>query len=183
MKLAVIFPGIGYHTDKPLLYYAKKLSKEFGYQIMEVNYTGFPNDVKGNREKMEQAFYIAREQAENILSDVNFNEYEKVLFVSKSIGTVTAAAFDKDHGINARHIYFTPVPQTFSFTREESGIVFHGLNDPWCETSIVEENCRRQKLTLKVFEEANHSLETGDCLRDIANMCLVFGCLKEFMIL
>ena len=26
-KLAVIFPGIGYHTDKPLLYYGKKLAK------------------------------------------------------------------------------------------------------------------------------------------------------------
>ena len=26
-KLAVIFPGIGYHTDKPLLYYGKKLVK------------------------------------------------------------------------------------------------------------------------------------------------------------
>ncbi len=25
MKLAVFFPGIGYHCDKPLLYYAKKL--------------------------------------------------------------------------------------------------------------------------------------------------------------
>ena len=24
-KLVIIFPGIGYHCDKPLLYYAKKL--------------------------------------------------------------------------------------------------------------------------------------------------------------
>ena len=26
-KLAVIFPGIGYHSDKPLLYYSKKVAK------------------------------------------------------------------------------------------------------------------------------------------------------------
>ena len=26
-KLAVIFPGIGYHTDKPLLYFGKKLAR------------------------------------------------------------------------------------------------------------------------------------------------------------
>lgn len=25
MKLAIFFPGIGYHTDKPLLYYSRKL--------------------------------------------------------------------------------------------------------------------------------------------------------------
>lgn len=24
-KICVVFPGIGYHTDKPLLYYSKKI--------------------------------------------------------------------------------------------------------------------------------------------------------------
>ena len=28
MKLAVVFPGIGYHADKPLLYYSKKLAAQ-----------------------------------------------------------------------------------------------------------------------------------------------------------
>lgn len=28
MKLAILFPGIGYHTDKPLLYYSKKILKK-----------------------------------------------------------------------------------------------------------------------------------------------------------
>ena len=27
-RLAVIFPGIGYHCDKPILYYSRKLAKE-----------------------------------------------------------------------------------------------------------------------------------------------------------
>ena len=26
-RLAVIFPGIGYHCDKPILYYSRKLSE------------------------------------------------------------------------------------------------------------------------------------------------------------
>ena len=30
MKIAVFFPGIGYHCDKPLLYYARKLVQEYG---------------------------------------------------------------------------------------------------------------------------------------------------------
>ena len=41
-KLAVIFPGVGYHTDKPLLYYSKKLAAESGYMIKEVSYGNFP---------------------------------------------------------------------------------------------------------------------------------------------
>lgn len=32
MKIAVFFPGIGYHCDKPLLYYARKLVQEYGYE-------------------------------------------------------------------------------------------------------------------------------------------------------
>lgn len=179
MKAAVIFPGIGYHTDKPLLYYGKKLAEESGYRIIEVNYTGLLWNVKGNKEKMEQAFQIARAQAEELLCNVNFKEYESVLFISKSIGTVVAAAYDKDHAINAEHIYFTPVPQTFSFVREESGIVLHGLNDPWCETVVVEENCQRLYLTLKTFEGADHSLETENCLRDLEIMNQIFDCLKD----
>ena len=35
-KIAVLFPGIGYHTDKPLLYYGKKLAGERGYEIVEI---------------------------------------------------------------------------------------------------------------------------------------------------
>lgn len=179
MKAAVIFPGIGYHTDKPLLYYGKKLAKESGYQIIEVNYTGFPGDVKGNEEKMQQVFQIARAQTEEQLCNVNFKEYERVLFLSKSIGTVVAAAYDNDHAVHARHIYFTPVPQTFSFAGRESGIVLHGLNDPWCENELVEKNCQRLKLNLKTFEGANHSLETGHCLTDLKIMSRIFDCLKQ----
>ena len=36
-KLAVLFPGIGYHYDKPLLYYSKKCLSAYGYEIIEVN--------------------------------------------------------------------------------------------------------------------------------------------------
>jgi len=30
MKIAVVFPGIGYHVDKPLLYYSKKIAASAG---------------------------------------------------------------------------------------------------------------------------------------------------------
>ncbi|MBP3460293.1 MAG: hypothetical protein J6K58_13875 [Lachnospiraceae bacterium] len=63
MKLAVIFPGIGYHTDKPLLYYAKKLAKAYGYEIREVPYGNFPKNVKGSEEKMKESFFSALAQS------------------------------------------------------------------------------------------------------------------------
>ena len=53
MKLAVVFPGIGYHADKPLLYYSKKLAAQAGWQVVEVAYGAFPDRVKGDQAKME----------------------------------------------------------------------------------------------------------------------------------
>ncbi|MBD5460191.1 MAG: alpha/beta hydrolase, partial [Lachnospiraceae bacterium] len=86
-KLAVVFPGIGYHTDKPLLYYSKKIAACQGFEIREVPYGNFPPDVKGSAEKMEQAFRSALAQCGEILRDVDFGKYDEILFLSKSIGT------------------------------------------------------------------------------------------------
>ena len=37
-KIAVIFPGMGYNADKPLLYYTKKLAKAADYDVIDVTY-------------------------------------------------------------------------------------------------------------------------------------------------
>ena len=48
MKLAVLFPGAGYHVDKPLLYYAKDLAVSLGYEYISVEYGKLPDAIKGN---------------------------------------------------------------------------------------------------------------------------------------
>lgn len=165
-RTAVIFPGIGYHTDKPLLYYGKKLARAHGYEIVEVSYGGFPRDVKGNEEKMRDAFLSALAQAEEFLAETDFGSCDEALFISKSVGTAVAAAYAKKHGIRARHIYFTPVAQSFMFM-DRGGVVFHGTSDPWVDTETVRKGCAERNLPLYVTENANHSMETGDVGRDL----------------
>lgn len=165
-RTAVIFPGIGYHTDKPLLYYGKKLVRAYGYDIVEVSYGGFPKDVKGNAEKMREAFHSALAQAETILKETDLKSCGEPLFISKSVGTAVAAAYAKKHKIKARHIYFTPVAQSFPFMEQE-GIVFHGTADPWVDTETVRQGCEERNLPLYVTEDADHSMETGDVGRDL----------------
>ena len=85
MKLAVFFPGIGYHCDKPLLYYSRKLVQEYGYEkIVTLNYTYDGKNLRGNEEKMRQAFDSLYIQAENSLKEIAFDQYEQILFISKS---------------------------------------------------------------------------------------------------
>lgn len=169
MKLAVIFPGIGYHTDKPILYYAKKMAGAFGYEIREVSYGNFPDNVKGSEERMTEAFASALSWAEEILKEVDFSRYDGLLFISKSIGTAVASAYAQRRRLSPYHIYYTPVKETFSLATGE-GVVFHGTNDPFAETDFIKNACRERKLPLFMTENGNHSLETGDVLHDLKNL-------------
>ena len=170
MKLAVLFPGIGYTCEKPLLYFAGKLARERGYQVKPVPYGNFASGIKGNPEKMKVAFYSAYEQAEAILQGIQWQTYSEILFISKSVGTVVAAAYRKKHQLPARSISFTPLEETFRFAEGE-GIQFHGTADPWAENSErIMELCDRIGQTLYLLENGNHSLETGNTARDIENL-------------
>lgn len=168
-KLAVFFPGVGYHTDKPLLYYTKKLAAAYGYEIAEVPYGNFPPNVKDSCGKMKQAFTSALSQTEILLKNVDFSKYERLLFVSKSIGTAVSAAYGDKYDLKTDNIYFTPVEETFRLIRQ-NGIVFHGTKDPWIKTAFVREACSRLDLPLYITENANHSLETGDAVTDLKNL-------------
>lgn len=172
-KLAVIFPGIGYHTDKPLLYFSKRLAGNAGYEIISVDYSGFPSGVKGSKEKMKESYFIALEQTREMLKKVNFDSYEDVLFISKSVGTAVAAGYAKENNLHVRNIYYTPVEESFQFMEEKSGVVFHGTADPWAETPVIEDGCKRLSLPLYITPDASHSIETGDVQKDLSNFKII----------
>lgn len=186
MKLAVLFPGIGYTCDKPLLYYAGKLAQGLGYELKRVEYGNFPAGIKGDQEKMKAAFESALTQTEEILKDVDFAQYEDILFISKSVGTVVAACYRQKYHIACRSISFTPLEETFMFMEAHDivptdtmprecasagGIMFHGTKDPWVrDSSLIRKGCERIGQPLYITENGNHSLETGNVALDIANL-------------
>ena len=165
-KLAVVFPGIGYTADKPLLYYTSRLASKQGYQIRTVSYDNLPENVKGDPKKMKQAFDLALEQTERSLGSIDWNSYGSILFISKSIGTVISSAYASRHDLTVKSILFTPLAETFSFPLAGS-IAFHGTADPWAETNSIRKLAAQKDVPLFLTQNANHSLETGDVLTDI----------------
>ncbi len=180
MKLAVIFPGIGYTCDKPLLYYSGKLAAKCGYEVIPVPYGNFGKDVKGNAKKMRESFEHALLQAEEMLSCVRWNEYEDIVFISKSIGTVVASCYAKKHGLHVRSILFTPLPETYEFA-EMPACAFHGTSDQWADTPEIKNAAKRTGIPLYLTENANHSLETGDVLKDTENLRGVLEIVKDML--
>lgn len=159
MKIAVFFPGIGYHCDKPLLYYSAKICSQYQYECIKIPYTNLSKSVV-------EAFKEALLQTEKYLENIRWDTYEEILFVSKSIGTITAAAYAQKHHICCRNVFYTPLAQTFDFN-PQSGIAFHGTHDSWVETSIIKSKCRENHLPLYLTENANHSLEVTDTHKNL----------------
>ena len=182
MKLAVFFPGIGYHCDKPLLYYAKKLAVEKGYdEIIALDYTmENKQNIRGNREKMTEAFETLYEQAQRKLEGIDFDAYDEVLFVGKSVGTVIASALAEKYKIRCRKILYTPVEATFEFGQEDA-VAFIGSKDPWSDVDEVVREAGLKKVPMEVYEGVNHSLEGADTLRNLEILVDVMEKTGEFM--
>ena len=182
-NIAVQFPGIGYTCDKPLLYYSGKLAMSLGYQVVPVPYTGFPKGVKGDRQKMAESVLMALDQSEKLLKDIDWDEYDNILFLSKSVGTAISCQYARQHGLKVHNVLFTPVEDTFNFVSGKPGaeIAFHGTADPWAETAIIIRACNEKSVPLYLTENANHSLETGDIKRDIVNLGGVIETVRAFI--
>ena len=179
-RIAIILPGIGYTCDKPLLYYSAKLSASLGWDVVPVPYSGFPPKVRGDMGKLLQSLQIALSQTEERLAGIDWLQYQDILFISKSIGTAAATIYASKHGLQCRHILFTPVEATFD-KRPKDAIAFHGTADPWADTPRIVSLCREAGIPLHITENANHSLETGDVMLDVQNLNTVMQQVKAYM--
>ena len=58
---------------------------------------------------------------------------------------------------------------TFAFA-PQNALAFLGTADPWSDASSVAAAARANGTPLCLYENANHSLETGDVLHDLATL-------------
>ena len=167
-KSVIYFPGIGYHCDKPLLYYSKSIAEKSGYEnSANISYTYNAGNICGNDQKMRAAYEALFIQAEAALADIVWTDYDDVLFVSKSIGTIIAASYAEKHGLkNAKHILYTPLAQTF-LSAPGNAIAFIGTADSWSSITEIRQLAETNHIPLFVYENCNHSLECGDTFKNI----------------
>jgi len=100
-RLLVLFPGKGYVAG-PLLYYANFKYGADGYESIKINYDGcFQGDLS-----FDAVFENMNNHVLEQIRDVNFLEYDNIVFVSKSLGTAVAGWLADKLNINTiRHIF------------------------------------------------------------------------------
>jgi phosphoglycolate phosphatase len=162
-KIGVIFPGIGYHCDKPLLYYGKKALAYRGYEIVEIKYKNVKTGMKID-EAAESGYEEACAQLDGIFSDKE--AYEDIVFISKSVGTYIAGRYSREHDIKVRNIFSTPLNETMKYITPED-LVFHGDADPLADTEKLRQHCEKIGAELYVYPGGNHSIERKDVLWNV----------------
>lgn len=205
-KRAIIFPGLGYGPDRPLLYYAGKLAREAGYNLVTVSYGELPRVERPSpgkpldTGKLEECFRLALERAKQQLAGVlgalcggkpgqeqgkqsggtGTDCFPDILVISKSIGTAVGAAWAASRGLSPRQLLYTPVARTFAFPLAHS-VAFHGTADPWIQAGDCVAGCRNAGVPLHLFAGANHSLEVADVQESIRHLARAMRLTAEFI--
>ena len=84
------------------------------------------------------------------------------MFISKSVGTAISSAYVQKY----KQILYTPLEETYKFEHSDA-IAFLGTIDPWSNTANVEMLSKKQNVPIYMYKKADHSLETGDIIKDI----------------
>ena len=103
-SLTVLFPGIGYTCDRPLLYYSGKMAAGAGYELIHIDFTG----LKWSKEKIKDKAFLEEtmkkclQMTEEALQNAGDLSDAEVIFISKSIGTVVATAYAKKKNLKVQ---------------------------------------------------------------------------------
>ena len=169
-KIVISFPGAR-GCEIPLLYFGAKHFEDMGY---EKRFIGYP----GNREiTLENVLNNALET----LRDMDWNEYEEIVFVAKSLGTVVSGMVKEKLGIPARLVFFTPLEETMPYIRRDNEVLLAAMGDrdTYLEAPRLKSLCEREGIRYHIEPGVGHRMEVaGDLRRNLEIVYRVIHCLE-----
>lgn len=159
-RLALIFPGIGYNMDKPLLHYARRIVTEANYDVLIMPYVS--KDFEDGR-VTKAGVLRAYQLCQTCLGKQEMKSYEEILLIGKSVGTLLAGMCISDlkerSRSELRFVMFTPLRPTFPYLKEQHVLALAGTRDPVITEEELQSLAEQNEIPLKLYEGANHSLE------------------------
>ena len=154
--IVVVFPG-SRGTEIPLLYYGSKHFEDIGYEKLFIDYSMIS----------QPSFETVFENAYNILKNMNWAEYEEVVFIGKSLGTVVACKIKERLQVPAKLILITPLEETLPFIHKDNDVllVAIGDEDPWLSSTVLLEHCKINEVTCHVEHGVGHRMEVKNDLQ------------------
>lgn len=152
--IVVIFPG-GKGSELPILYFCAKKYVDNGWDKM------FVTMPQGEMDFEAKYTYV-----KDFVSKLDFSEYEDIIFIAKSIGTVHAAKVREELQIDASLILFTPIEETLPYLKKRNNIIFvaAGNKDRHLESNRLQAICEAEKLPYHIESGVGHRMELKDDL-------------------
>ena len=152
-KLIIFFPGAEYGMDCPLLYYADFIYETNGFERIHMDYQSFLSNTELS---LEDKLIEVRKYILEQVGNVDFNSYDEIVFLSKSIGSVEAGILAQKLDLKVVQIFITPIEEAISYFSADSYVVI-GTKDKAYE--MYKEYCDANSIKALYINDANHSLE------------------------
>lgn len=161
MRKAVFFPGTGYTCREALFLRLQSLLEARGWTVVPLEWSSIPFTPI---ETVEEAGAIALGFAICSLEGEDLDGCDEVLFVSKSLGCISALKYSDLMSIAARHVLLTPTPDALALispsTDVECAVI--GDTDPLMKSADLVSYGRNHGFPVMVVDGVGHSLKTGD---------------------
>jgi hypothetical protein len=174
-SLAVLFPGLRYTCDKPLLHYTTLSLASLGIDVLQL-WTDYTQAEFASLSQAEQVLRYLEDAHSALQAAQGQQAYPLLVLVGKSIGTLTMALLlgQADSSFaQATTIWLTPLlnlPMVALAVQslQTRTLIAGGTGDATFDPQILQAVRSQPGLKTLVFEGANHSLEIpGDPLRSV----------------
>jgi predicted alpha/beta-hydrolase family hydrolase len=186
--LAILFPGIGYTCQMPLLYYQTKLFLSLGADVLWVEYGYNRADFKSMPDSEQKKWFNADVTA-SCKTGLEQRAYSKVTLGGKSLGTVALGhLLTSELALShAQAIWLTPLLKDEKLRGEirkarQRSLLVIGTKDAHYDAARLEELKTLPHVRTVVLEGADHSLEVeGDVSNSIRLIDQVIQEIKRFV--
>jgi hypothetical protein len=187
--LAILFPGIGYTCQMPLLYYQTGLFLwSLGADVLWVEYRYDRADFKSLPNSEQETWFHADITA-SCKAGLEQRAYSKVTLSGKSLGTLALGhLLTSEPGLShARAIWLTPLLKDEKLREEirkarQRSLLVIGTKDANYDAARIEEMKTLPHIRTVVLEEADHSLEIeGNLPNSIGLMDQVIQEIQRFL--
>lgn len=186
--LGVIFPGLRYTSDMPLLYYTTKLLTERGGDVLQL-WADYTSADYQSLPRQQRAAWLQEDGRALIQAGQKKRNYSETIVVGKSIGTLTMAemVFHEEMPENSISIWLTPLLQfqhVVAAARQLPGsaLFIGGGQDPSYAQDGIAQIKELPNVKTITIEGANHSLEIpGELPRSLKAMQEILQGIADFL--
>ena len=149
-KIVVSFPG-SRGSEIPLLYFCAKHYEDLGYEKVFV----------GHSDIDKCSYEEIIENVDAVLASLKLEEYEEIVFVAKSFGTVVACMLKEKYHLSAGLILLTPIEETLPYMRHDNHIILvvAGTKDRYLASEKLKAHCESEDLNYYIEEDVGHRME------------------------